>query len=151
MRRGAGFTLIELMIVVSIIGILAAIAYPGYQDYLRKSRRADVMGSLTSFAAAMERHYTQHNSYLGTVQGGAPGAPVASLFAAQAPVDGGQKSYNLTIQSLGAGSFTLRATPINAQQGNGYLELLSSGARHWDRNNSGVIDSDERCWESRCS
>jgi type IV pilus assembly protein PilE len=151
MKQAAGFTLIELMFVVTIIGILAAIAYPNYQDYLRKSRRADVTGTLTSFAAAMERYYTQHNSYLGTVQGAAPGAPISSLFASQAPLDGKNKSYNLTIQSLSASNFTLRATPLNTQQGDGYLELLSSGARHWDRNNNGTVEADERCWVGRCN
>jgi type IV pilus assembly protein PilE len=150
-RRSSGFSLIELMFVVTIIGILAAIAVPNYQEYLRKSRRADVTGTLTSFAAAMERYYTQHNSYLGSAQGGAPGAPIASLFASQAPVDGNNKTYNLTIQSLSASNFTLRATPISVQQGDGYLELLSSGARQWDRNNNGTIEAAERCWEGRCN
>ena len=151
MKHANGFTLIELMIVVVVIGILAAIATPNYQDYLKKSRRADATGTLTSFSAAMERYYTQHNSYLGTVQGAAPGAPLASLFASQAPVDSASKSYDLTIQSLSTRSFTLRAMPINSQQDDGYLELLSTGARQWDRNNNGSVDADEHCWEGRCN
>ena len=148
MKRVTGFTLIELMIVVSVIGILAAIAYPNYQDYLVKSRRADVMGTLTTLSAAMERYYTQHNSYLGTAQGTLPSAPLASLSA---QVSNSNKYYNLTIQSLSASSFTLRATPINTQQNDGYLELLSSAARQWDRNNNGSIEGDEHCWEGRCN
>jgi prepilin-type N-terminal cleavage/methylation domain-containing protein len=58
-----GFTLIELMIVVAIIGILASIAYPSYQESILKSRRADAKGALLGFANAMERHFTETNSY----------------------------------------------------------------------------------------
>jgi type IV pilus assembly protein PilE len=98
----------------------------------------------------MERYYTQHNNHLGTAQGGAPEAPISSLFVSQAPLDCSRKSYNLTIQNLSS-NFTLHATPINAQQDDGNLELLSSGARHWDRNNSGTIDAGEQCWERSCN
>ncbi len=141
----------ELMIAVFIIALLASIAYPNYQEYLRKSRRVDAQGALISFATAMERHYTLHNSYLGTAQGVVPSAPIASLFPSQAPTDGGSKSYDLTIEALSSGSFTLRATPVKAQQGDGYLELLSTGARRWDRDNSGAISAGEQCWEGTCS
>jgi type IV pilus assembly protein PilE len=50
-----GFTLIEVMIVVAIVGILAAVAYPSYQDHVRKSRRAEAQSALMGLAAAMER------------------------------------------------------------------------------------------------
>jgi len=62
-RLSAGFTLIELMITVAIIGILTSIAYPSYQDSIMKSRRVDAQGKLMSFANAMERYYTQCNTY----------------------------------------------------------------------------------------
>ncbi|MCP4091353.1 MAG: prepilin-type N-terminal cleavage/methylation domain-containing protein, partial [Gammaproteobacteria bacterium] len=56
--KSRGFTLIELMIVVAIVGILAAIAYPSYQEQVRKSRRADANGALLGLANAMQRHAT---------------------------------------------------------------------------------------------
>lgn len=59
----SGFTLIELMIVVAIIGILAAIAYPAYQDQMRKSRRSDAHAALTQAAALQERIYMDTNQY----------------------------------------------------------------------------------------
>ena len=59
MLNTKGFTLIELMIAVAIVGILAGIAYPSYQDSVRKSRRADAQGALLGFANAMERYFTQ--------------------------------------------------------------------------------------------
>ena len=58
-----GFTLIELMITVAIVGILASIAYPSYQDSVMKSRRADVKGVLLGLTNAMERRFTETNSY----------------------------------------------------------------------------------------
>ena len=64
MLNTKGFTLVELMIAVAIVGILASIAYPSYQDSVRKSRRADAKGALLGFANAMERHFTENNSYL---------------------------------------------------------------------------------------
>ncbi len=63
--RSPGFTLIELMITVAIVAILAAIAYPSYQEQVRKGRRADAMAQLVTLAQAYERFYTSNNTYVG--------------------------------------------------------------------------------------
>ncbi|MFO8046335.1 MAG: prepilin-type N-terminal cleavage/methylation domain-containing protein, partial [Halomonas sp.] len=62
-RRSAGFTLIELMIAVAVIGILAAIAIPRYQSYVEKARRTDAMSALTTIAGQLERCYTVTSDY----------------------------------------------------------------------------------------
>lgn len=59
-----GFTLIELMIVVAIVGILAAVAYPMYTDQIRKSKRADARTELLNLLQQQERYLTQRNTYL---------------------------------------------------------------------------------------
>ncbi len=63
MNKQKGFTLIELMIVVAIIGVLSAIAYPSYQSYMKKSARADAKVGLSKLADRQERFYLQNNTY----------------------------------------------------------------------------------------
>ena len=131
-----GYTLMELLMVVAIIGILAAVAYPSYQEQVKSSRRSDAQGALTGFASAMERHFTANNSYLAAgAAGGNTGAP--TIYATQSPLDGTSKYYNLTINAATATTYTLRATPITSQVGDGLMELLSTGQRRWDKDNSG--------------
>ncbi|WCM92471.1 type IV pilin protein [Acidovorax sp. NCPPB 2350] len=64
-----GFTLIELMIVVAIIGILGAVAYPSYMDSIRKSRRAEGRNALVELLQQQERYMTQNNTYLALAAG----------------------------------------------------------------------------------
>ena len=120
MKQTKGFTLIELMITVAIIAILAAVAYPSYQEYLRKGRRVDAKTALLDAAQTMERYYTENNKYTDAVAGTTFPAtspeghytlsfssnPTASTFAIQAaPTAGGKQSGDkcgtYTINNLG--------------------------------------------------
>lgn len=62
-HRSAGFTLIELMVVVAIIGIIAAIALPSYLESVNKSRRGEAKAEMTTMAQQLERCFTRFNSY----------------------------------------------------------------------------------------
>lgn len=95
-----GFTLIELMLVVVIIGILAGIALPGYQEYVRQARRAEVATVLLENAQLLERHYARHGGYdVGTAG-----------LADQSPVSGA--AVYQVVTTLAAESFTLTATAV---------------------------------------
>lgn len=148
-RQQAGFTLIELMIVLVIVGILMAIGLPSYRNYVIRANRADAQSVLLGFAQAMERHFQQNYTFAGAANGGGDtGAPDATVFPNQSPLDGNAE-YNLTITAATAAGFTVRATPIagGGQDGDGILELNSLGRRGWDRDNDGTIGAAEFTWE----
>lgn len=105
MKNNGGFTLIELMIVIVIIGILAAIAFPSYQGAIRESRRVVAEGDLVELASDLERYYTTNNTYLG-----------ATVTFNESPQEGVAKFYDLAVVvDASGGLFDLSATPKNGQ------------------------------------
>jgi type IV pilus assembly protein PilE len=115
MRRQSGFTLIEVMIVIVIVGILVTIALPSYQDSIRKSRRSDGMAALMEISARQERFYAQRSTYTADIN------TAAGLnYGATASPEG---HYNLTAANCGAGAnqtlancYIVTATPATASQ-----------------------------------
>jgi type IV pilus assembly protein PilE len=149
--KKAGFTLIELMIVVAIIGILTSIAYPSYQESVAKSRRSDAKGALLVFANAMERHFTVNNTYQNAAgTDGTPtntGAPRPGVFGSQhSPLDGGTALYDLTISAANATTYTLLATRTGAQSsdGCGNLTYTNTGVKGVTSNSGGHTATS--CW-----
>ncbi len=103
MRLQAGFTLIELMIVVAIVGILAAIAYPSYQGHVIKTRRGSAQGCLLELAQFMDRYYTTNMAYTGAaLPTTACRNELASFY-----------TFSVTIPS--ATTFSITAAPQGAQ------------------------------------
>lgn len=111
-RQQGGFTLIELMIVVAIIGFLAAIAYPSYNAYVTKSMRSVGQSALTQVASRQEQFFIDNKTYANnlTLLGYASN-PVTFDSDGQ-PGGAGQAVYQVVIDdSTTANTFLLRAVP----------------------------------------
>lgn len=115
-----GFTLIELMVAIAIIGILAAIAYPNYVDSVRKAKRADGKAALVNAAQRMEVYYGRKATYTG-----------ATLANTNIPGTSEEGHFSIAINAVTANSYTLRATAVNDQAKDTVkgFQLTSTGAK----------------------
>ncbi|MFT7413972.1 MAG: type IV pilus assembly protein PilE [Methylophagaceae bacterium] len=115
-----GFTLLELMIVIAIIAILASIAYPSYQDSVRKARRSTAQENLVELSAYMERKFIENNQY--------DGNSASATLAASGVTN---TYYVFTLPTFTAISYTLNAAPQGTQSSDscGTLTLSHEGIK----------------------
>jgi type IV pilus assembly protein PilE len=123
-KKTSGFTLIELMIAIVIVGVLAAIALPAYQDYIKKSRRAEAAAVLTEAAQRLEVFYSQNGRYCAA----SDCAAIAAVFQTTIPA-GGTAYYNVGASAVGTKSYTLNAVPAGGMTGDecGTLTITQTG------------------------
>ncbi len=131
--RTRGFTLIELVVAMAVVGILVAIAFPSYQEQVRKTRRADGKAELMETAQQLERCYTRFSRY----NDGNCGVAL--------PFDSSEGYYVVSAAAITASAFTLDATPQGDQANDtrcGVLRLTSTG----QQGSQGQGTDANECW-----
>lgn len=121
-RTARGFTLIELMIVVAVVAILAAIAFPSFREQVRKSRRSEAMAEVGRLQLAMERWRAERPTYANSPASATYPAPVSNTY------------YTIAIApGASATSYTVTATPAGSQEGDrcGVLTLTATTKPTW--------------------
>lgn len=140
----AGFTLVEMLVTITVVAILAAVAVPGYTEYVRRAARADAQLVLQQAANHLERVYAECNSYVVRDASTVPPCTTATGALpdelARAPQSGTQR-YSIVLQTVSAQAWELRAEPLDAADRCGTFVLASTGARTVD----GTLPV-EQCW-----
>lgn len=138
-----GFTLLELMIVVAVVAILAAIAIPGYQEQVRKTRRSEATAALLSVAQALERFSTVNGTYVGTAGNPSATPPTPNVNAL---CNRNLTYYTISCTSLTATAFEVRAVPTGQQTGDkcGTFSYTQAGAKALVNPATGVTTV--QCW-----
>jgi type IV pilus assembly protein PilE len=133
--RQKGFTLIEVMIVVAIVGILAAIGFPSYQSYVEKTRRGQAQADLLELVQFLERRYSNRFDYRKT-GGGDPDLPFDI-----SPREGDPVAYDISfVGTVTTNTYTLQAAPRDVQSGDncGTMSIDEEGNR---------TANDTGCWK----
>ena len=121
-RADGGISLLELMIVVTIVGILASIAYPSYQLNALETKRADAHATLLRIATAQEKFFTVNNQYA---------TSTTSLGYAANPAISSEGFWAISVTGVGPAAYTLSAAPTggHVDAACGGITLTSAGAQ----------------------
>lgn len=141
-----GFTLIELMIVVVVIGILTAVAVPGYGSYRIKSSRAAAQTELLQLASLQEKIYLNANAYSPNLTTAYDGNATGGLGKTSGQTEDGR--YALSFNGTPDQTFEIRAVPVavTAQTGDGCLLIKDNGTRQWHEGDDTCSQPSPKNW-----
>lgn len=136
MRNQQGFSLIELMIVVVIVAILAAVAIPSYRSYMVRSRRVDATRALTDLAARQERYLYSNNTYTKTLSDLGGSSSMAGSY------------YRMSIDpaSTSTSAFSVVATATGTQQRDDKQCQTMTLDQAGRQGSTGTTSNDPKCW-----
>jgi len=132
-----GFTLIELMVAVAIVGVLVSVALPSYVEHVRRGKRSDAQSVLLESAQFMQRYYVAHNTFAGASLTGTGLDHVPK----NASATDASYTVQLTVPSASNGrAYALTATPRFSDPKCGELKLMSTGQK------LSAVGSTKDCW-----
>jgi type IV pilus assembly protein PilE len=145
LNRIRGFSLIELMVVVTIVGILGAIAFPAYNNYSTKTKRALAKSQLSQIASKQEMFFADNKRYADHLAELGMSNKEITINASSAEVSASAADaiYTISLTGTGTRTFVVNATPLNAQASNdtdcGTMTLNASGTK-------GATGGGSDCW-----
>jgi len=139
MKLYTGFTLVELLITIVIVGILSAVAIPMYSDYIKKSGRTDGVSALLNLQLAQERYRATHPRYSSSITAADASGGLAMLATSE------QGFYDLAVVSADANSFVMSAGPVGGGKQAGDM-CVSTNFRIDQSGPVVTTAAEKQCW-----
>jgi len=149
--RQSGFTLVELLVAVTIFAIISAVAIPAYTQYTERGFRTELTGDLMACAQALERFNAINFTYVGVVDSDGDGVPNPGVadgdISPTVCTPNSADRYDIDVQTT-VDTFVLTADPAddNAMADTGVITLNQAGIRTWDEDDDGNVGVHESDW-----